>query len=332
MSRVVLVTDTAWPDLDVERGVLAEVDAELLVAEAGDEEELVALAPQVDAIMTCWQPVTAAVLEAAHRCLTVARYGVGLDNIDLDAASRLGIVVSNVPDFCTAEVADHTMALLLGHARHIVRFSASTAAGGWDNRAFGPMRRLAGQVLGLVGYGNVAKQVARRAQSFGYQVIVYSPSRVGRRPENDVRFCADLFELLRTADVVSLHLPLTPDTRHLIDAHALAEMKAGALLVNTSRGALVDEQALVEALEKGRIGGAALDVLDGEPPSASDPLLGSPSVIVTPHAAFDSLEAIAELQEKAARNVATVLRGDMPATTINGAGLRPRVAAPGGVR
>lgn len=317
MSRTVLVTDYAWPNLDVERAVLAEADAELLVAETGSEDELIDLAPRADAIMTCWQQVTAPVLEAAHRCVTVARYGVGLDNIDVAAATRLGIIVTNVPEFCTTEVADHTMALLLGHARHIARFAEATRAGGWDNRAFAPMHRLGGQVMGLVGYGNIAQQVAQRAQAFGYQVVAYSPSRAGRQPEGGVRFAASLVELLRAADVVSLHLPLTPDTRHVIGRAALAEMKPGAILVNTSRGALVDEAALADVLNDGRIGGAALDVLDGEPPAASHPLLGHPSVIVTPHAAFDSVEAIAELQETAARNVVAVLRGALPATVVN---------------
>lgn len=317
MSRTVLVTDYAWPTLDVERAVLAEADAELLVAQTGDEEELIALAPQADAVMTCWRRVSASVLEAADRCVTVARYGVGLDNIDVATATRLGMVVTNVPEFCTTEVADHTMALLLGHARHIARFAGLTSGGGWDNRAFGPMRRLGCQVLGLVGYGNIAQQVARRAQAFGYDVIAYSPSRAGRPPENGVRFAPRLVDLLREADAVSLHMPLTSDTRHVIGRAALAEMKTGALLVNTSRGALVDEEALVEALEDGRIGGAALDVLDGEPPPASHPLLALPSVIVTPHAAFDSVEAIAELQETAARNVVAVLRGERPATVVN---------------
>jgi D-3-phosphoglycerate dehydrogenase len=261
--------------------------------------------------------VPAAVLEAAGRCVTVARYGVGLDNIDIETATRLGIVVSNVPSFCTDEVADHTMALVLAHARHVVPFATGTAGGRWDNRAHGPMHRLRGRVLGLVGYGAIARKVAVRARAFGFEVIAYSRARSGEPSGDGVRFAADLPELLAIADVVSLHVPLTPATRGLIGRAELAVMKPGAVLVNTARGALVDEATLIEALRDGQLGGAALDVLDGEPPAQGHPLPGMPTVIVTPHAAFDSVEAIAELQKCAARNVAAVLLGRPPATIVN---------------
>lgn len=167
MTHTVLVTDAAWPTLSPERAVLRTVDAELLVAQTGEEDELIALVPSADAILTCWKPVTAAVLQAAMRCRTVARYGVGLDNVDVAAATALGMVVSNVPMFCTTEVADHTMALVLAHARHIVPFATSVAAGGWDNTSAGPLRRLRGRVFGLVGYGRIAREVAHRARAFG---------------------------------------------------------------------------------------------------------------------------------------------------------------------
>lgn len=317
MSPTVLVTDYAWPNLEPEKRILGELGAELVVAESGDEAELIDLAPRADAILTNWRRVSARVLEAAERCRTVARYGVGLDNIDVAAATRLGMVVSNVPNFCVSEVADHTMAVVLAHARHVVGFATQTASGEWDNRGCGPMRRLRGRVLGLVGFGNIAHEVARRAQAFGYEVVAYSRSRAGARPEDGVRFAADLVELLSVADVVSLHAPSTPETRHLIGASELATMKPDALLVNTSRGALVDEDALVEALRTGAIGGAALDVFDVEPPAADHPLRSLPSVIVTPHAAFDSIEAIAELQVTASRNVAAVLRGHVPEFVVN---------------
>lgn len=313
----VLVTDYSWPNLEPERRILGELGAELVVAETGEESELVELAPQADAILVCWKPVTAAVLEAADRCLTVARYGVGLDNIDVATATRLGMVVSNVPEFCTTEVADHTMALLLGHARHVAGFAAATTSGSWDNKGCGPMRRLRGRVLGLVGFGNIGRAVATRAQAFGCEVIAFSPSRSGSPPVDGVRFTSDLHELLHAADIASLHLPLTPETHHLIGSAELAALGPQGVLINTSRGALVDEAALVDALHTGALGGAALDVLDGEPPAAGHPLLAMPQVIVTPHAAFDSVEAIAELQSTAAHNVAAVLAGELPGTVVN---------------
>lgn len=319
MTRTVLVTDFAWPDLEPETRILSEIGAELLVAETGEEEELVALASRADAILTCWRRVGEPVLRAAERCLTVARYGVGLDNIDVEAATRLGMIVSNVPHFCLTEVADHTMALVLADARNLVGFATQTASGTWDNRACGPMHRLRGRVLGLVGYGNIAQEVAVRARAFGLDVVAFSPSRVGSTITDGVRFAADLHELLRQADIVSLHTPLSPHTRHLIGAAELAAMKPGALLVNTSRGALVDQVALADALAGGVIRAAALDVLEQEPPPADDPVLCAPGVIVTPHAAFDSVEAIAELQETAARNVAAVLCGRLPESVVNAA-------------
>jgi D-3-phosphoglycerate dehydrogenase len=324
----VLVTDYAWPTLDVERQILGSAGAELLVASTGDEAELLELAPRVDAILTCWKPVTDAVLDAAVACRTVARYGVGLDNIDVAAATQLGVVVSNVPEFCTEEVADHTMALVLSQARHVARFAAHTAACDWDNRACGPMRRLRGQVLGLVGYGRIAAAVAARAVGFGFDVLAFSPSRRSAN-RGDVRFAANLNELLSTCDVVSLHLPSTPTTKGLIGAEALAAMKPGAVLINTSRGTLVDEEALVNALRSGRLAGAALDVLADEPPDPDHPLLAMPQVTVTPHAAFYSAEAITELQETAASNVAAVLAGGLPQSIVNPEVLaRPNLRVP----
>jgi D-3-phosphoglycerate dehydrogenase / 2-oxoglutarate reductase len=313
----VLVTDYAWPDLEPERAVLAAIGAELVVAERGDEDELTVLAADADAILTCWKPVSQQVLEAAHRCVTVARYGVGLDNIDVAAATRLGIVVSHVPEFCTAEVADHTLALILAHARHVVGFAGETARGRWDNKAFGPMRRLRGRVLGLVGFGRVAREVASRAQAFGFDVLAFSRSTAGSPPAHGVRFAASLDEVLQAADVLSLHVPLTPGTRRLIGPRELRLMKTDAVLVNTSRGALVDEDALLAALRADDIAGAALDVLDGEPPSPGHPLIGWPTVVMTPHAAFDSVESIAELQDTAARNVAVTLTGGLPDALAN---------------
>lgn len=317
MNATVLITDYAWPNLDIERRILGAVGAELLVATTGDGDELLDLAPRADAILTCWKPVSAEVLRKAVGCQTVGRYGVGLDNIDMAAATELGIVVSNVPEFCTEEVADHTMALVLSQARQVVRFAAGNAAGEWDNRAYGPMRRLRGQILGLVGYGRVARAVAARAAGFGFDVLAYSPSQSSGGRGDGVRFADNLDELLSTSDVVSLHLPSTPKTKGLIGADALATMKPGAALVNTSRGALIDEQALVEALRSGQLGSAALDVLAIEPPDTSHPLLTMPQVIVTPHAAFYSLEAITDLQETAARNVAAALSGALPQTIAN---------------
>jgi D-3-phosphoglycerate dehydrogenase len=315
MSKSVLVTDYAWPSLDPERAILAAAGAEIVVADSGDEDELVELSSGADAILTNWKPVTARLLANATQCMTVARYGVGLDNIDVAAATELGIVVTNVPDFCVDEVSDHTLALVLALSRRIVDFAGQTRSGGWDNKGFGNMHRLRGQTLGLIGFGRIARRVAGKARPFGYRVLAYSPSLT---PGNHDGVTAATFEkVLRSSDVVSLHAPATPSTRNMIGESELAMMRPGSLLVNTARGALVDEDALRRALMEGRLGGAGLDVMDEEPPPPDHPLRSTPGVVMTPHASFYSVESVRELQETAADNVAAVLGGRLPRTVVN---------------
>ncbi|GAB2857067.1 C-terminal binding protein [Actinocorallia aurea] len=314
MRPTVLVTDYAWPNLDVERAVL---DADFLVAKTGDRDELLDLAPAADAILTCWKTVDAAVLDVAARCVTVGRYGVGLDNIDVAHATSLGIVVSNVPDFCADEVADTTLLLILALARRLAPLSADVEAGGWDNRAGGMPVRLRGKTILLVGLGGIARRVVPRAQALGMEVLAY---RSGKGPGDlpaGVRTVGDLAEGLARADVVSLHCPLTPQTRGLIGADEFAAMKDTAYLVNTSRGGLVDTEALVNALDSGTIGGAGLDVTDPEPLPAGHRLRGHPLAVITPHVGFYSDGSVAELARKAARNVADALRGVRPASIVN---------------
>jgi D-3-phosphoglycerate dehydrogenase / 2-oxoglutarate reductase len=317
VTRTVLVTDYAWPSLDIERAILADVDAELMAASTGEPDELTSLAREADAIMTNWKRVPREALGAAEKCLVVARYGVGLDNIPVDYATELGILVANVPDFCLDEVSDHTMALLLACGRRVVDFVELTRNGQWSLEPGRSMVRLRGQTLGLVGYGNIARALVPKAQSFGLEILVYTPRlEPGRQPDGS-EAVATLDELLSRSDYVSVHAPATPETQRLIDQHAFATMKPSAFLINTSRGALVDEVALAEALDDGQLAGAALDVLSTEPAPADHPLLHRPDVLVTPHASFYSTTAIAELQEKTANNVAAVFRGEVPATTVN---------------
>lgn len=313
----VLVTDYAWPTLEIERRILAAVDAELVVSESGAPDDLLRLAPEADAILTCFKQIPPGVLDAAPRCRIVSRYGIGLDNIPVDHATRLGIVVTNVPDFCLDEVADHTLALLLACARRIVDYAQATRAGVWSQQAVRPMTRLAGQTLGLVGYGNIAARVAQKARALGLEIMAYTPRLAANALAPWGRATNDLDELLAQADYISLHAPLNESTRGLIDARALRRMKPTAYLINTARGAMVDEAALRQALVEGRIAGAALDVLSQEPPPADHPLLGLDNVILTPHAAFYSQEAIADLETRAAQHVAQALARQVPDHVVN---------------
>jgi D-3-phosphoglycerate dehydrogenase / 2-oxoglutarate reductase len=316
MTRKVLVTDYAWPSLEIERRVLSKLDAELLVARSGDEAELVSLAPSADAILTNWKKVPIAALDASPRCLVVSRYGVGVDNIPVDHATELGILVTNVPDFCLEEVSDHAMALLLACARRVTLFDRSTHKGHWDLTMARGLPRLRDQTLGLIGFGNIARRLAPKALGFGMRVLAYTPRLLPGR-ETGVELTDDLTGLLSESDYISVHVPSTVATRDLIGERELRAMKATAYLINTSRGALVNETALVRALRENWIAGAALDVLSQEPPPADHPLLACENAIITPHAAFYSDAAIAEVELKAANNVADVLRGTLPVNIVN---------------
>ena len=280
-------------------------------------DEIIALAPQADAILTCWKDVPAEALDIAPNCRVVSRYGIGLDNIPIGRATELGMLVTNVPDFCLEEVSDHVMALLLATARQLFPLARTAERSDWTRETPRPIPRVKGQTLGLIGFGNIARALVPKALGFGLRVMAYTPRLRPEDAPQGVEVTNELATLLAASDYVSIHSPLTEETAHLIDDAALAQMKPNALLINTSRGGVIDERALVQALKEGRIAGAALDVTDPEPPSGDNPLLSLENVIVTPHAAFYSVAATAELARKAAENVVTVLRGEVPKTLVN---------------
>jgi D-3-phosphoglycerate dehydrogenase len=314
MSHTVLLTDYAWPQLDIERRAFAARGIRLLAPERSDADTLAALAPEADAIMTNWAKVPERVIAAAPRCRIVARLGIGLDNIDVAAATRRGIVVTNVPDYCLIEVAEHALALLLALGRKVAYYHHDTKQGRYDLRAWMPIARLEGQTLGLVGLGNIGRLVARKAQGLGLRVIA-----TGRTPRSapGVQWRASLEELLRESDYVSLHVPLNPATRRLIGAAQLALMKPSAYLINTARGGLVDHAALAAALDEHKLAGAALDVQDPEPPDLATPPWNDPRVIVTPHAAFVSTESLEDLRTRVCRQVIDRLEGRLPENVVN---------------
>jgi len=310
----VLLTDYAWADLDIETRALADVGAALVVAPAKDPAALAAAADDVDAIMTNWAKVTQQVIESAPKLRIIARLGIGLDNIDVACATRRKIVVTNVPDYCLIEVAEHALALLLSLARKTAYYHQQTQSGVYDLAAGPRLARIEGQTLGIVGLGNIGRRLAAKAAALGLAVI--ATSRSAHTSQSGVRIVS-LEELLRSSDYVSLHLPLVAQTRHLIGARELGWMKHTAYLINTARGGLIDHQALAGALAAGKLAGAGLDVQDPEPPDLSLAPWNDPRVIVTPHAAFVSQESLANLRARASRQVAMFLTGQRPENVVN---------------
>jgi D-3-phosphoglycerate dehydrogenase len=313
----VLVTDFTWPSSDRESAVLAEVGARLVVAQTATEEEFLRLVGDADAILTCFARVSAAVIRAGRRLQVIGRYGIGVDNIAVDEATRLGLPVTNVPAYCVDEVAEHTLALLLACARGVCRYSAALRRGDWGLKTAMPLGRVRGRVLGIVGFGKIGRSLAAKAQGLGMRVLVHDHHATAEAVRQARAELLALDEVLRQADFLSLHVPATPQTRGLLNAERLRRMKPTAFIINTARGALIDQHALLDALRERRIAGAALDVFEPERLPPDHPLLALPNVLATPHVAFYSEESVAELQTRAARNVAAVLSGRLPESVVN---------------
>jgi D-3-phosphoglycerate dehydrogenase / 2-oxoglutarate reductase len=313
----VLITDYVWPDVSVEREILAEVGADAITAPNGSEEVLAHLARDCDAIMACFAKVTPAVVRAAARCVHIARYGIGVDNIAVDTATELGIVVTNVPAFCVDEVAEHALGLLLACARKIPGYDRAIRAGRWDLQAGKPLFRVRGRTLGLIGFGKIGRAMAQRCSGLGVRVLAYDPYLGAQAADYPGVEMCDLERLLQESDFVSLHLPLNPETQCIIGEAELRKMKPGTFLINTSRGGLVDVPALERALEERWIAGAGIDVLPQEPPPTGSRLLAMENAVLTPHAAFYSEESLHDLQTSTAHEVVRVLSGQMPLNGVN---------------
>jgi D-3-phosphoglycerate dehydrogenase len=310
----VVLTDYVWESLDVEHKTLDAL-ADLVALKTKKPEEFLGEAADCDALLNTYAgPITAQDMARMPKCRIIARYGIGVDTIDLEAATAAGIIVTNNPTYCIEEVAEQTMAMLLACARKIAFYDRMVRAGRWEVPPGKPMFRLAGQTLGLVGFGNIARQVAARAAAFGMRVLFHDPfirdSGAGAKP-------ADLNALLRESDFVSLHPPLTPQTRKMINDETLGKMKPTAYLINCSRGPVVDTDALVRALDAKRIAGCALDTVDPEPLPNPHPLRGRENVIVCPHAAWYSEQAMRGLQAGAPGEVRRVLTGEWPVNVVN---------------
>ena len=301
----------------IEESQLKPVGADVIVAQCKTEEDLIATCSDADGLIFQYAPLTSRVLAELKKCRVIARYGTGMDTLDIAAAVERGIICCNVPGFCLSEVADHTMALLLACGRAIIKLNESVQRGEWDAVGIAKStERLDGQTIGFIGLGAIARAVATRAKAFGLRTIAFSP----RTPDSTFEAAGvdrvELVDLLRESDFVSVHTPLRAETHHLINTQELEMMKSTAYLINTARGGLINNEALLAALQSGSIAGAALDVFDPEPMPPESPLREAPNLIITPHAGFFSLTAMEVLRRETAGEVARVLSGQEPKSSV----------------
>lgn len=321
---LVVILDCNFPDTAIEQRILTDAGAEVRLAQCTTEDEVIAAGREAVGVIVQYAPLTRRSIGGLPNLKIISRYGIGVDNIDVPAATEHGVWVANVPGFCAIEVSDHTVAMVLACSRRLFPLDRSIREGRWDVvREVPNVQRAAEETLGLIGFGQIGRLVAQKARAFGMRVVCYSPNTTAALAAQHGAERVELDDVFRLADYLALLCPLTPATRHIVNADRLRQMKSSAFVINVSRGPLVDEAALIEALRAGQIGGAALDVFEREPVPDDSPLRSLPNVIMTPHAAYYSQRALTDLKERVAQNVALVLRDEPPATPLN-PGVRAR--------
>lgn len=313
----VVISECYYENVDQEREILADIDAELIRCSCKTEEDVIEAARDCDALICQFAPITRKVIYALEKCKVIVRYAIGVDIIDLKAAEERGIYVCNVPDYCIDEVSNHAIALLMDCARKITLIAGNARKGITGYQSVQPMLRMEGKTLGLAGFGRIPRSVAHKMQNFGLKIITYDPYLPdGVAEEAGVRKVS-FEELLTASDYISVHCPLTEETHHLFNKEAFEKMKKQAVFVNTSRGAVVDEAALIEALRSGEIGMAGLDVTEQEPVTPDHPLLALENAVVTTHIAWYTEESVLALQRMVAEETARVLTGNPPKHPVN---------------
>lgn len=316
--KTVIITDYGFPHVDLERKIIEEAGFKFDTIQpiCKTEDDIIRTCVEADVLLVQWAPVTRRVLEALPRVRCIVRYGVGVNNFDLDAAKDLGVVAANVPDFCVEEVANHALAMILSLCRRIPQDHQQILKGGWGVNPFRPIYALTEQTLGLMSFGKIARNLAKKASMLGFSVIAHDPfiddSIFSEHNVKRVEFK----ELLAQSDVISLHCPLVPQTTHLMNPQTFSQMKPGAILINTSRGPVVHEEALIDVLRSGHLSGAGLDVFEEEPLPAGSPLRDFGNVIMTSHAASCSEQAVEILQRKAAEAARDFLMGKDPVSRL----------------
>jgi D-3-phosphoglycerate dehydrogenase len=319
----VVVTDYDYGNLDIERAVLGPIGARVVGLQAKSEEDLAGEAVDCDAMMNQYARIGAKTIDLMRRCRVIARYGVGIDIVDFDAATAKGILVTNVRDYCTDEVADHAIGLWLALARKLLQYNAATHEGIWRWQSGQPIHRLRGRTMGIVSFGRIGQAIAERAKGFGVEILVHDPYIEDSVAEAKGARNVSKAEILEIADYLMMQVPMTAETRHFLGEAEFQQMKKGAIVINTGRGPTIDNRALYRALTDGRIAGAGLDDPEEEPAKlagwdpSGNPLFSLPNVIVTPHTAYYSEESIRIARETAASEVARVLTGAVPLNPVN---------------
>lgn len=313
MEFKVLLTDYEFEHLAYEENVFKEsgLTINFIKAQCKTEDDVIKHAKDADAILNQYATISRSVIESLTKCRVISRYGVGVNTVDLDAAKEKRITVANVPDYGVEEVSNHVLALLLSWLRKVTLLNNKVKSGVWDFKEAVPIHRFNNQILGVLGFGRIPRRLIEKVKPLGFQIAAYDPFISAKEMEKEGVQKMELDEVIKVADILSIHVPLTEDTYHLINAKRLAEMKSNAIIINTARGSIVDEVALADALVKGKIAGAALDVTEEEPISRTSPLLEMDNVIITPHSAWYSEEAMIELRTKAALNIIKVLKGEV---------------------
>jgi D-3-phosphoglycerate dehydrogenase len=305
----VVVTDYTFADLESERQIIEGAGGFLTAFQCRTEEDVIRQASEADGLLVQWAPITRSVIGKLRNCKVVVRYGIGIDNVDLDAARDHGITVCNVPDYCINEVADHTMALALSLLRQITEADRTLRSGRWNPQPERPILAPEQMTFATIGFGRTAQAVLNRARGFQFNLMTFDPYLPASVQVAEDITHLDLDGLLTNADIISLHIPLNEKTHHLINEATIARMKRHTLLVNTARGGLIDTVTLANALNKGTIAGAGLDVFEEEPIAADHPLLSCENLIATPHVAWYSAQSMAQLQKMAAEEVMRPLTG-----------------------
>jgi len=310
----VVYTDSYHPTVGPEKSELDEIDAELVIADCRTEDEIIAVTKDADGLMVQHAKITKKVIRHLNKCKIIARFGVGYDNIDVKSATEHRIMVANVPDYCIDEVSAQAIAFIMALSRKIVMLNKIVKSGIWDHRSASPIYKNSNQIVGIIGLGRIGSATAKKALGLGFKVQAYDPYVF--ETDLDVTF-VDFDTLLSTSDFISIHAPLTDETYHMIGRNELRKMKKSAFLINTARGAIIDDSALYGALKAGTIAGAAVDVFENEPPSPNNPLFFLDNFIVTPHSAFYSEDSNRLLGLETTRAIVAVLKGGLPRSLVN---------------